>query len=121
MRDAVSIAREEKEKEEEREKEEREKRPLRQPGACSRLQRTPLQIAGGGLLLGEPSLRAQPVPPQAVGSMPARARRGAGAHAGSAVPGEPASKPEGGRRQELEVSVSAEIWHLPPLWQPHRS
>ena len=23
------------------------------------------------------------------------------------------------RRQELEVSISAEIWHLPPLWQPH--
>lgn len=75
-------------------------------GSNCRLKRTQLQVAkGAGLWMSlqhaQPQLCRDPAPTQQ-----RRSR-------------DPASNLRGGRRQKLEVSVSAEIWHLPPLWQPH--
>lgn len=75
-------------------------------GSNCRLQRTQLQVAkGAGLWMSlqhaQPQLCRDPAPTQQHRSR------------------DPASNLRGGRRQKLEVSISAEIWHLPPLWQPH--
>lgn len=105
---------------------EKEKVPPPEPCLTERgLQRARLRIARDAIPTADPTPRPSLHPPG----------HGADVSPGSAAPGgelaptqraswtgslpETREVGEPERRQKLEVSVSAEIWHLPPLWQPH--